>query len=308
VGGQLISLTKQQITRLSDALDEWGFQTESVPGALFAAKKGMTSVVAYETGDVLVQDPDGTELLRAIVRTVVLGDQPTQNMKLQQFEGLRPDIAAENGYIGTDESGKGDYFGPLVIAGVYLTYSGRPLLGAWNVRDSKEMSDEAVLHAALQIKARFTHYVVAIGPEKYNQLYEQMKNLNRILAWGHARVIENILEKVECKEAITDKFGDERYVQRALMQKGKQIRLVQRPKAESDIAVAAASVLARAEFLRRLEKLSKTLGTKLPKGSSERVEQVARHLVSRLGKEVLHKAAKFHFKTTQYVLGQISRE
>jgi len=307
MGGQLISLTKSQISRLSDALEEWGFQTESVPGAIFAAKKGMTSVVAYGTGDVLVQDPGDTELLRAIVRTVILGDKATKNVEVQQFDRLNPDIAAQNGYIGTDESGKGDYFGPLVIAGVYLTYSGRPLLDAWNVRDSKEMSDEAVLHAALQVKARFTHYVVAIGPEKYNQLYEQMKNLNRILAWGHARAIENILEKVECKEAITDKFGDERYVQTALLQKGKQIRLVQRPKAESDIAVAAASVLARAEFLRRLEKLSKTLGTKLPKGSSERVEQVARHLVSRFGKEVLRKVAKFHFKTTRYVLGEISR-
>lgn len=308
MAGEVIQLSKQQIRKLSDYLEDCGFERETAPGTLFVAKKNSSSVIAYDTGEVLVQDARGNELLRAIVKDVLLLREGDQQRIIDKH--LQPPVGAslESGYIGTDESGKGDYFGPLVIGGVRVRKSDMVFLQEIHVRDSKEMSDDLVLRAAAAIQARCVHYVVVIGPEKYNELYGRMKNLNRILAWGHARAIENILEKVDCREAITDQFGDEKYVQKALMEKGKQIKLVQRPKAESDPAVAAASVLARAEFLRRLERLSRTIGTKLPKGSSERVEQVARQLVSKFGEEVLQRIAKFHFKTTQHVLKQAVKE
>lgn len=308
MGGEVIQLSKQQIRKLADFLQDRGFKRESLPGTLFVARKDSSSVIAYGSGEVLIQDAEANELLKAIMRNVVLGDDTDQEAFPTSRYQLHVGASLDKGYIGTDESGKGDYFGPLVVGGVRVTRSDEVFLHDLNIRDSKEMGDDAILGAAGKVKARCIHYVVVIGPEKYNQLYEQMKNLNRILAWGHARAIENILQKVDCEAAITDQFGDERYVQRALMEKGKQIELVQRPKAESDPAVAAASVLARAEFLRRLEKLSKTMGIKLPKGSSERVEQVARQLVSKFGEEVLRRIAKFHFKTTQHVLKQTFKE
>ncbi len=209
---------------------------------------------------------------------------------------------AEKGHIGSDESGKGDYFGPLVIGAVYLPDGQAPVLRELGVKDSKRTSDNRCRELAEVIKRGYKHSVVAIGPERYNELYERLQNLNRILAWAHARAIENILGEVPCKLAITDQFGDRGYVLQALMQKGKTIELVQKPRAEEDMAVAAASILARAEFLKRLHFLSEEMGVELPKGASAAVEQAAVRLVKLRGPAILDKAAKRHFKITERVL------
>ena len=204
--------------------------------------------------------------------------------------------------IGIDESGKGDYFGPLVIAAVLVTPPDEPDLRLIQVRDSKRISDGRILEMAPDIRQVCRHSVVAIGPKRYNELYEKIKNLNRLLAWGHARALENILAQTECTLAISDQFGDERFILNALLEKGKSIQLIQRPKAEDDLAVAAASILARSEFLTRLKKLSDEIGIALPKGASPAVEMAARTIVRKLGRAGLEGVAKLHFKTTQAVL------
>jgi ribonuclease HIII len=208
--------------------------------------------------------------------------------------------------IGIDESGKGDYFGPLVIAAVYVTRETEQELVLMDARDSKRISDGRILEMAPDIRQLYPHSVVAIGPQRYNELYEKIRNLNRLLAWGHARALENLLEQVDCGVAISDQFGDERYVLNALMEKGKRIRLVQRTKAESDRAVAAASILARAEFLLRLKRLSEEVGTTLPKGASPTVELAGRMVIKKHGVERLKTVAKIHFKTTAAVLAETS--
>ncbi len=213
---------------------------------------------------------------------------------------------AEKGHIGTDESGKGDYFGPLVIAGVYLPDEQEPVFREIGVRDSKRFSDNRVRELAEIIKRGYVHSIVSIGPERYNALYLNLRNLNRLLAWGHSRAIENILGEVPCRMAITDQFGDKAYVLNALMKKGQRLELIQRPKAEEDMAVAGASILARAEFLKRLYFLSQDIGLELPKGASPLVEEAAVTLVRRHGPEVLEKVAKTHFKITQRVLALVS--
>ena len=209
---------------------------------------------------------------------------------------------AEKGHIGTDESGKGDFFGPLVIAGFFLPEGQEEVLRELGVKDCKRLSDNRVMEIAALLRKGYIHSVVAIGPERYNELYQRLKNLNRLLAWGHARVMENILERVNCAEALTDQFGDEKFVREALLKKGKNINLVQRTRAEEDLAVAAASILARAEFLYRLKKLSEEVGLELPKGASPLVEEAAVKLVRQLGPEALDRVAKLHFKTTEKVL------
>lgn len=213
--------------------------------------------------------------------------------------GLFP---AEKGHIGTDESGKGDYFGPLVVAGVFVPDKQEDVLRELGVKDSKRFSDNRVREMADLIKKGYKHSIVAIGPEKYNELYGKLKNLNRLLAWAHARAIENILEEVVCVQAITDQFGDKLYVENAMMKRGKDIELIQRPKAEEDMAVAAASILARAEFLRRLYFLSKDFAIDLPKGSSQRSEEVGLELVKKHGPGILDKVAKIHFKLTPRII------
>ena len=212
------------------------------------------------------------------------------------------DPSVASGRIGSDESGKGDYFGPLVIAAAFVTPEIEPDLKLMEVRDSKKISDGRVLELARDLRQVCKHSIVAIGPQRYNELYEKIRNLNKLLAWGHARALENLLEQVNCDLAIADQFGDERFILNALLEKGKRIRLVQRPKAEEDLAVAAASILARAEFLTRLRRLSDEVGTSLPKGASPSVELAARMVVKKHGRERLSTIAKMHFKTTLAVL------
>jgi ribonuclease HIII len=208
--------------------------------------------------------------------------------------------------IGIDESGKGDYFGPLVIAAVFVDATTQGELALMQVRDSKKISDGRILEMAPDIKTICQHSVIAIGPVKYNELYAKIRNLNRLLAWGHAKALENLLERVSCERAIADQFGDERLILNALQEKGRKIVLEQRTKAESDLAVAAASILARAEFLLRLKRLSDEVGTTLPKGASPAVELAARMVVKKHGQERLGSVAKLHFKTTQTVLARLS--
>lgn len=210
------------------------------------------------------------------------------------------------GHIGTDESGKGDYYGPLTVAGFFLPDGQEDVLLELGIRDSKKMSDGRVRELSELVKKGYTHTVVAIGPQKYNELYQKLRNLNRLLAWAHSRAIENLLEEVPCTLAITDQFGDKAFVLNALMKKGRNIELVQKPKAEEDIAVAAASILARAEFLKRLYFLSQDVGIDLPKGSSAKTEEIGAQLIREHGVGILDKVAKKHFKITGRILSVVN--
>jgi ribonuclease HIII len=227
--------------------------------------------------------------------------EPTEKTVLSE---VLPDASRlkQNGYIGTDESGKGDYFGPLVIAGVFLDPASEKRLTDAGVKDSKRISDNRIHEFAKMIRSYLdkSHYsVVVIGPAKYNELYDKIGNLNKLLAWGHARSIENILTAVDCYSAIADQFGDESYIKKALLEKGKGIELLQMPKAEQHTAVAAASVLAREAFLLRLAELSREFNIKLPKGASAEVENAAKIFVEKYGVSQLSKCAKLHFRTTE---------
>lgn len=203
--------------------------------------------------------------------------------------------------IGTDESGKGDYFGPLVIAGVYVNLETGRQLKEIGVDDSKKLSDKQIASMALKIKELCPFSIVTIGNEKYNELYMKIKNLNRLLAWGHARAIENVLARVDCGYALSDQFGDPELIKNALMDKGKNIKLQQRPRAEENIAVAAASILARNEYVTRLKQLGDIFEMEFPKGASSTVISAAGEFVKRHGREKLSNAAKLHFKTTEQI-------
>jgi ribonuclease HIII len=206
----------------------------------------------------------------------------------------------DEGHVGVDESGKGDYFGPLVIAACYV--GPEHLAELEGVRDSKKLTDPVATRLAANIRRACPHSIVAIGPTKYNELHAKLGNLNKLLAWGHARAIENVLEQHPATLAVSDQFADPRVLQRELFSKGRSIECRSMVRGESDIAVAAASVLARAEFLRRLKALGEELGLPLPKGASDLVIAAGRRVVLQLGAEALSRVAKLHFKTTQSVL------
>ena len=212
-------------------------------------------------------------------------------------------------HFGIDESGKGDFFGPLVIAGAYVDKGIARQLINIGVMDSKRIgSDNRIRALAEEIRRTpgLIYNVVLIGPQKYNSLYEKFANLNDLLAWGHARVIENLLEaKPDCKRSLSDKFANENVIKRALLKQGRLIQIDQRTKAESDIAVAAASILAREKFVQWLDRANKQFGMVLPKGVSAGVKTAAQALVAKHGFDALQSAAKTHFRTAAEIRRKI---
>lgn len=204
------------------------------------------------------------------------------------------------GRVGVDESGKGDFFGPLVVAACYVGPEHYAELEG--VKDSKKLTDLQALALAEKIKKVCPHSVILMNPVKYNELYLKIKNLNHLLAWGHAQAIENVLEKQPADLIISDQFAaGGTVVKSKLKELGRQAQFVSRVRAESDLAVAAASILARAEFLKRLKGLSQEFGIDLPKGATN-VIGTGKRFVQMHGAENLGKVAKMHFKTSGQVL------
>lgn len=206
--------------------------------------------------------------------------------------------------IGVDESGKGDFFGPLVVAGLLAGKSDLAYFTEIGVRDSKRITDNRIKVIDEQLRARFPHSVVVLMPEEYNRRYDQIRNLNVLLADCHARVIVEVMQQgsernVRVDLAISDKFGKTERLLSALSRVDCRLRVEQLVRGEAVPQVAAASILARAEFVRRMHELSETFGMTLPKGASAQVDQVGRQLVARLGEPVLAKVSKRHFKNYQ---------
>lgn len=248
------------------------------------------------------------EAIRNQIQSIISDNEASENESVDiKGDYYNPNVPFVP-IIGTDESGKGDYFGPLVSAGVYVDLTTKPLLEKLGVRDSKKLNDNQIRDIAQNIKKVCANQfaVIEISPETYNNLYNQFKsegkNLNVLLAWAHAKAIEEVLMRVECENALSDKFADEKFIISKLQEKGKKIVLRQEHKAEANIAVAAASILARERFLEKLKKLSAELGLELPKGASPHVIEQAKQVVEKFGEDSLRKIAKLHFKTTESVL------
>lgn len=293
------TLTAAQAEKLRTLLSERGFDFMTKPYCLYAATKPKVNVLVYEKGPkVLVQGKGTEDFVTNLLEPEILGEAKLGYEEVHQPEMFQP-------HIGVDESGKGDFFGPLVIAGVYVDGDAVRRLRDLGAVDSKRIgSDERIAKLAAEIRQvrGVAWEVISIHPERYNQLYDKFGNLNRLLAWGHARVIENLLERVpDCPRAISDQFANPAVLQRALQERGRGIELVQRTKAESDPAVAAASILAREAFVAWLKAQGVRYGVECPKGVSESVKQSARKLVEDYGVEILQVLCKTHFRTSDEI-------
>ena len=292
-------LTPEQATKLRALLEELHFVFAPRPYTICFAQKEKLSVAVYEKGPkVLLQGKGIEEFVQFQLEPKILGEA-----KLGYEEVHSPEMFAA--HFGVDESGKGDFFGPLVIAGVYVDRGiARKFMEA-GIQDSKKIGSDARIRSlgeAIRQTQGAIASTVVIGPERYNALYEKFGNLNSLLGWGHARVIENLLERrPDCPRALSDKFADTRVIERSLLERGRGITLEQRTKAESDPAVAAASILAREAFIDWLEKKSRAVGIKLGRGVSAAVKESARAFVARYGADSLHEVAKVHFRTAHEI-------
>jgi ribonuclease HIII len=292
-------LSLGQATRLRLLLEELGFEFSPKQYTLFFAQKNRLSVAVYEKGPkVLVQGKRVEEFVQFELEPKILGEAKLGYEEVHSLEMFEP-------HFGVDESGKGDFFGPLVIAGVYVDHGiARKLLNA-GVQDSKRVGSDARIRALAQTIRKSANGLietVLIGPQRYNELYEKFGNLNKLLGWGHARVIENLLEKrPDCPRSLSDQFADVRVIEQSLLRHGRKIDIEQRTKAESDLAVAAASILAREAFINWLERRGKELGFRLERGASVSVKETAKKLVKTKGPDALREVAKVHFRTAHEV-------
>ncbi|MDD2706557.1 MAG: ribonuclease HIII [Verrucomicrobiae bacterium] len=300
-----IKLTAPQASKVKEYLDAHGFERLNTPYADFSGRSREVNVTFYTSGKLVVQGKGTQDFVQFFLEPEIL-----QEARLGYEDVLNP--RAVEPHIGVDESGKGDYFGPLVVAAVFASREAFPKFRAMNVRDSKTISSDnkAVEMAKLIRKMpECAIEMISIGPETYNRLQAKMGSVNNLLGWGHARGIENVLTKIDpkktgqvCARALSDQFGNKRIIEKALMERGKTIELEQRHRAEEDLAVAAASIVARAGFVTGLQALSRRWQIHLPKGASDAVIEAGRQFAAKHGRDALGQVAKLHFRTTEKVL------
>jgi ribonuclease HIII len=274
-------------------LEEQGFEFSSAPYALFSAKKKGINLTLYTSLKLVVQGKEKEEFIAYYLEPEILKSFHHTNKLAYMDQTAR---------IGIDEAGKGDFFGPLCVAGVYADSQAIEKLVKWGVVDSKTLSDQKIQKMAQEIKKELIHTVIQLFPEKYNELYPKFGNLNRMLAWGHATCIETLMRQTGCNVVTIDQFASEYVVESALKKKNLQPELTQKHQGESDIVVAAASILARNGFLEGMKKLGDRFHTVLPKGASALVKTAGKKLFLEYGEEGLYCLVKTHFKTYEEVI------
>ncbi len=298
-----VKIDAKDIPKLREICEERGFEFGEKQWAIWHASKkgisggGVVNVTVYEKGPkVLVQGKGTEDFVKFILEPEILGEARLGNEEVLMPEMFEP-------HFGVDESGKGDFFGPLVIAGAYVNKEISRELLEKGIMDSKRISSSARIKKLAGIVRGIKGLeweVISLKPEKYNELYEKFGNLNRLLAWGHAKVISSMAEKVpSCPSALSDQFARKEILEGMLAREksAAHVELTQRTKGESDVAVAAASILAREAFVSWIERASDAGGVGLPLGAGENVILAAKEMKEKHGVEMLDKVAKMHFKT-----------
>jgi ribonuclease HIII len=282
------------VPRLRQGLIEQGFEIKQGPHLIFHASKKGIQVHLYQSLKLTVMGKEKDDFIVFYLEPEIL--KKTSFSHPMQDHDMNP-------HIGSDEAGKGDYFGPLCIASVSCDQEQIKALFDLKVEDSKNLSDEKIHKLAEKIKDLCAYEIVIIYPKTYNELYSKFKNLNRLLAWAHHKALEGVFLKSPKDYAIIDQFSKDALVQKTAPKSLKSLKIIERTKAESDLVVAAASILARDAFVTGMKKLSEKANFELPKGASSKVVNAAKQIVERDGKQILNSVAKMHFKTTLEVLG-----
>jgi ribonuclease HIII len=306
-------LSEEQQALLGAIVSAGNYRPRIVPYALWSVEGEKFNATLYEKvrhgkRKLCIQGSKAEDFVVFVLEPNVLGVA-----SVGYEEILDPSLVAPHG--GSDESGKGDYFGPLVVCCAYTDEKLSEEIKKLGVKDCKQMSDKAVLTAGAALRSLLgpTGYaVVKLGPPAYNRLYFKMRNINRMLAWAHGTAIEELLKRrPDCPRVVVDQFAPtEQTILRALKEKGRTIKIVQRHRAEDDIAVAAASVIAREIFLRDIAAMSEEIfgppregRDHVPAGSSDpRVRLLAEEMVRKMGPVWLMNHCKAHFQTTDKVL------
>ncbi len=302
-----LKLTDEQLAKLGDLLEQRGWERFDVAYARFAFRNdaAKVNVTGYDSRKLVVAGKGTEEFV-----SMVLEPEITGSARLGYDEVLHPDWFET--HAGCDESGKGDFFGPLIAATVIGSKS---MIEAWRAagaQDSKKITESRILE--LDKIIRNTPGVVvklihARDMRQYNSLMgTRFRSQNQILAFQHARALQEALAEKPAPWGLLDQFTEDPLVQRELTKLGVTgFELRMRTKAEEDPVVAAASIVARAEFVRQMHALSKRFGEKLQKGASAAVKIQAHQIIRRFGADALRDFAKLHFRTAYEVVSEAGK-
>jgi ribonuclease HIII len=284
-----MSTTTQRVNlsyepRIRAILERLRFRFTQAERAFWRARNQNATITLYRTGKLLIQSSSPGTLSDILFGT---------ELRLQEGSLAR--------WIGTDHAGSSDYFGPVTFAGVLFNRDHEAELAGMGLRDPKQLTPPALQMLIAQIKLLCPHSIVSLTSAKYNRVYERF-GLHRLLGWGHARVIEDLLEKEPCGHAVSHQFAEEKFIREALQEKGRRISLIQRHHAEDNLGVQAASLLARDSQKKALEELSAKYSIVLPRGAMSEAVTAGRAFVSQFGKDKLKDVAKEHFITTDHIL------
>lgn len=251
--------------------------------------KSFATAILYKSGKLVVQGQDISKFVEVVDRVL--------------NENLSSSVSILN-EIGADEVGKGDYFGPLVVSAVYVNSSQANIIKKIGAVDSKKLSDRDIGLIASKIKKIVQFKTQVITPEEYNKRYSEVKNISILLAEAHADNVLSLIRSIRkpIDRVVIDQFSSMKSrLNNAFGQRLGNVELVQFHRAESEVSVAAASVLARAEFITQMDIMSKKYAMNFPKGAAH-VVGFARDFVQKYSADELKKVAKITFRTTKEVL------
>lgn len=276
-------------TKLREDLEAKGFSLHKPAHSIFSARGEGVSLTLYTSGKLVVQGKAKDDFIQFYLEPEILKSfaysHPTANID-------------STPRIGVDEAGKGDFFGPLCVAALYASEKDNEKLIHMGMKDSKKLSDTTIRKLAPILQKKFAHKIILIYPQKYNELYAKFKNLNSLLAWGHATAIDHLVKQTNCSNVIIDKFAHERVVESALSKKNLTLNLTQVHRGEEDPVVAAASILARFAFIDALDRFDEKYNFTFPKGASKQVIEAGKKFIEKFSRNELGNIAKLHFKTT----------
>lgn len=276
------------VSPLHQYLIETDFAISSPEYTIFSAKKPGLSVTLYQSHKLVIQGKGTDEFVEFYIEPELLKCASSR---------LIQDTKQSKEHIGVDESGKGDFFGPLCTVAVFANREQIQELSNSGIRDSKTLKDDQIAIKANVIKSICSYESIILMPQKYNELYAKFQNLNHLLGWCHATAIENLLKVSPCKRVIIDQFTNEALMKKIVAKKKLDIELVQRVRAEEDVVVAAASILARDAFVKGLASLEKQLQITLHKGAGPKVLAAGVKILMNKGVDFFDQCAKTHFKT-----------
>ncbi len=255
-------------------------------------KKGISLVIGGK------KDTQLHHLLKDILQTEDSLQSRTSQESIHDWED----------WVGSDESGKGDYFGPLVVCAFRADKEVSKRLWGMGVMDSKLLKDQQIQDLALKIYKEFPGRMngIVLKNPAYNRLIEEFKtqgrSLNDLLAWQHYKVISELINQGEVPQGIlVDQFSKSKKLSRLFQSKEPKYNVVERPRAESDAAVAAASILARYQYISMMKSLRKKYKLDFALGGSTKVDDIAREYVKKYSKERLGEVVKLHFKNTMRI-------